>query len=453
MKKALSLLLAAVMCVGMAAVAFAASTPLVGEDNIPDLIFYVQVKDSNGDPLEADDLKASIEWDDGKEYFDKVKLSNSRDEVATVVDKKAKYVLKATLADSDKVANDGDELDIGGIKYAIADATTNNTIAKQLTAWAVAFNADTTYNATWKATESATGMTIGAKDNGPKTLDALTADAWTFTAGSSAAAGRVADTVKVKIQFKEYYGTDDIDIGGTLSLKKGSSKKAMTKLYDENNNDLTSSLSTDKKEYKFSMNYEWGTIAEQTDKDDDTVTVDFDNGIVIFDDDAAKFTTFEFNGIDELSVAGKMSKQDTVNMLCDTAVTDEIKAIMKKNEKVDFDVVNFCGKPSFDFTQEVSYDIDDEDVTYYVYEIKDGKAVEVNAKLNDDKDALIWKTRVLGCYIVTDEKIDASAAADDDKTEDGDKENPETGASDFVGVAVALGTVSLVAAGAVALKK
>ena len=49
----------------------------------------------------------------------------------------------------------------------------------------------------------------------------------------------------------------------------------------------------------------------------------------------------------------------------------------------------------------------------------------------------------------TDDEIEAAA----DETETDDKENPETGSADFVNVAVALGAVSLVAAGAVSLKK
>ena len=252
--------------------------------------------------------------------------------------------------------------------------------------------------------------------------------------------GDNAGEIEVTVKFKDYYGADDIDVDFEISLKKGSSKKDFT----------VGGEATQYKEYRIATTYGWGQIAPQGDKDDDTVTVDSENGLVVFDDEDAKYTTFEFDNLDSLSVAGKMSKQDAVNMYLDTAVTDEIKALMKKNEDVDFDVVDFKGAPEFDFTQEVTYYIDDEDVEYFVYEIVDGKPVAVKAKLNDDKDALVWKTRTLGTYIVTDDEIEAASA----ETEtDGDKENPETGSVDFVNVAVALGAVSLVAAGAVALKK
>ncbi|MCI5800643.1 MAG: hypothetical protein MR014_00365 [Oscillospiraceae bacterium] len=322
MKKVLALVLAVVLCMGLGVVAFADyDNNTLGTQKIE---FSVMMDDTD---LEAADLKASLSWEEGKEYFDKVEL------------------------------DDGDN----------------------------------------------------------------------------------AGEIEVTVKFKDYYGTDDIDVDFTLSLKKGSSKKDFT---PENENEAV-------KELRIAVTFGWGQIEPQMDKDDDNVTVDSEEGLVVFDDEDAKFTTFEFENLEALSVAGKMSKQEPVNMYLDTAVTDEIKALMKKNEDVDFDVVDFKGAPEFDFTQEVTYYIDDEDVEYFVYEIVDGKPVAVKAKLNDDKDALVWKTRTLGTYIVTDDEIKAAAA----ETETADKENPETGSVDFVNVAVALGAVSLVAAGAVALKK
>ena len=322
MKKVLALVLAVVLCMGLGVVAFADYDN--NTQGTQDIEFTVMMDDTD---LEAADLKASLSWEEGKEYFDTVELD-----------------------DGD---NDGE--------------------------------------------------------------------------------------IEVTVKFKDYYGTDDIDVDFDLSLKKGSSKKDFT---PEGAEDAV-------KEINITETFGWGQIRPQDDKDDDNVTVLSEQGAVVFDDEDAKFTTFEFDNLEALSVAGKMSKQEPVNMYLDTAVTDEIKALMKKNEDVDFDVVDFKGAPEFDFTQEVTYYIDDEDVEYFVYEIVDGKPVAVKAKLNDDKDALVWKTRTLGTYIVTDDEIKAAAA----ETETGDKENPETGSVDFVNVAVALGAVSLVAAGAVALKK
>ncbi len=347
MKKVLALVLAVVLCMGLATVAFAAAGD-PSTDGSDKIVLTVKVEKTpvgeSGDPAatyyKAEDLKASLKWNDGKEYFDKVEVEDS----------------------------------------------------------------DT------------------------------------------------ANSIDVTVKFKKYYGTDALDIDFELTMKKGSISKDIGSATVTGG--YAAAVAVDDGKVNVTGAFGWADAAVAGDDDDTTVTVDFDAGQVVFDDDTVTFATFEFANAESLSVAGKMSKQDAINVGLDVAVTDEIKALMKKNEDVDFDVLNFVGKPEFDFTQEVTYYIEDEDVTYYVYEIKDGKAAKVNAKLNDDKDALVWKTRVLGCYIVTDAEIKAADVAEEgDKTETGDKENPETGATDFVGVAVALGAVSLVAAGAVALKK
>ena len=438
MKKVLALVLAVVLCMGLGVVAFADyDNNTSGTDKVK---FVVKMEDAT---LKAEDLKASLTWEDGKEYFKSVELDDSAAKDAVTATATTYVTKAAVVASTDSVTSTYAGQDL---TYA-ADKTT---AAAQFAAWKTAFEAA---NSGWEASFDSTSnkITITAADSnkGNKTLAAADNDSkFTKTAGVDAAPA-VAAGIEVTVKFKDYYGVDDLDIDFDVTLKKGSSKK------DINSVISGGATKTDAKTVNYVTTFGWGQIPAQSDKDDDTVTVDTDNGLVVFDDEDAKFTTFEFDNVDAISVAGKMSKQGAVNMNLDVAVTDEIKALMKKNEKVDFDVLNFTGKPEFDFTQEVTYSIEDEDVTYYVYEIKDGKAVKVNAKLNDDKDALVWKTRVLGCYIVTDAEIKAAdaAAEDGDKTETGDKENPETGASDFVGVAVALGTVSLVAAGAVALKK
>ncbi|MCI5800642.1 MAG: hypothetical protein MR014_00360 [Oscillospiraceae bacterium] len=271
------------------------------------------------------------------------------------------------------------------------------------------------------------------------------------------------DLVKVTVKFKEYYGVEDIDIDFDLTMKHGSSKKEFTIVGTAAGvAEVFCSPDDSRKVCNVQTTFGWDWLDTAASDEDDGTGFVVSDGIpgagitmfrggadvptaVVFDDDSKTYMTFEFENCEALSVAGKMSKQAPVNMYLDTAVTDEIKALMKKNEDVDFDVIDFKGAPEFDFTQEVTYYIDDEDVEYFVYEIVDGKPVAVKAKLNDDKDALVWKTRTLGTYIVTDDKIEAAAA----ETEpEGGKENPETGAAGFAGVAVVLAV-----AGAVALKK
>ena len=92
----------------------------------------------------------------------------------------------------------------------------------------------------------------------------------------------------------------------------------------------------------------------------------------------------------------------------------------------------------------------------YVYEYSGGKLRIVDAKLNADEDAYEWTAKKLSTYVVSDTKLAADgyvSAAEDGEDEKADTENPNTGANDIVGVAAGLAVVSLVAAGAVALKK
>ncbi len=93
----------------------------------------------------------------------------------------------------------------------------------------------------------------------------------------------------------------------------------------------------------------------------------------------------------------------------------------------------------------------DEDA--YVYAIKDGKVVSSGLKWDEDAYAWTGKIRSAASYVISDIELDTSAVVDGDGETDNTTENPETGANDVVGVATALAVVSLVAAGAVSLKK
>ena len=85
----------------------------------------------------------------------------------------------------------------------------------------------------------------------------------------------------------------------------------------------------------------------------------------------------------------------------------------------------------------------------FVYEIVDGKLVAVETKYDDVDEVATFKTKTLGNYIVSDTELvaaDAEGEGTDAET------NPDTGANDFVGLAVALAVVS-VAGIAVAKRK
>ena len=89
------------------------------------------------------------------------------------------------------------------------------------------------------------------------------------------------------------------------------------------------------------------------------------------------------------------------------------------------------------------------------YSIEDGELVKVDAEYvenyaiahtNTKVNGFVFKTKQLGNYVLATEEIAEEVKPDT-------KPNPETGAEDFVGLAVSLAVVSVAAAGALALKK
>jgi len=123
--------------------------------------------------------------------------------------------------------------------------------------------------------------------------------------------------------------------------------------------------------------------------------------------------------------------------------TDVAKELWTANDAEEIEATDFTGDFEFDYAaiQHVSAPKD-----YFVYAVEDGKYVA--GKFEWNADAECWETKTMAPIdvIVSDVELkNATASAG--------KENPGTGSVDFVNVAVALGVVSLAAAGAVALKK
>lgn len=127
---------------------------------------------------------------------------------------------------------------------------------------------------------------------------------------------------------------------------------------------------------------------------------------------------------------------------------DADKKVLIANADTDATIsfLNFDGKPSFNSTATVYfYDVDEKG---FIYELTgEGKIKKSAAKWSDDDNAWVLKTRTLGSYVFSDKALASAADATDSTT------NPDTGANDVVGIATALAVVSLVAAGAVSLKK
>ncbi len=129
--------------------------------------------------------------------------------------------------------------------------------------------------------------------------------------------------------------------------------------------------------------------------------------------------------------------------------------IAKANPDADLEFVNFIGRPSFSSNADVEIFASDD--YKYIYEIKSGKLVTTPFKYDKDAAAFVGKTRTLGYYVMSDKKLKASSVAESSESQSKDENaqaaNPDTGANTMVGVASALAIVSLVAAGAVSLKK
>ena len=153
----------------------------------------------------------------------------------------------------------------------------------------------------------------------------------------------------------------------------------------------------------------------------------------------------------------------TKNLVSNTNVIDDIMAKYDDNQ---FKFVTFPAGPTFKYDAAVSIDVSNEAVdfndTFYLYRYNGSKLIPMDASYNQDEGTLEFETKELGRFVITDKKLKdttvvesgvASDKVDEGDAASGDTQNPDTGANDAVGVAVALGAVSLVAAAAVSLKK
>ncbi|WP_343253281.1 hypothetical protein [Ligaoa zhengdingensis] len=96
----------------------------------------------------------------------------------------------------------------------------------------------------------------------------------------------------------------------------------------------------------------------------------------------------------------------------------------------------------------------------YLYEIVNGKITAVEAKYDSYDEEFVISTNKLGSYVVSDTKLKTASSDDnddDDNTTNGGGTsgtgNPDTGANDVVGIAVALAVVSVAAISAASFKK
>lgn len=161
----------------------------------------------------------------------------------------------------------------------------------------------------------------------------------------------------------------------------------------------------------------------------------------------AKYAELYFDTDDIFWYTVKNSSKLTVNAYYHR----DNKTMSQTYEDADLEMIFFDGTPEFDYTGTFHVTVDED---MFVYLIEGGKLVE--GKFTWNKEVECWETNVrkIEGAVASDIKLDVSKYnATVNNNGDGNKDNPGTGSVDFVNVAVALGVVSLAAAGAVALKK
>lgn len=144
----------------------------------------------------------------------------------------------------------------------------------------------------------------------------------------------------------------------------------------------------------------------------------------------------------------KNSAKTTVNVY----FHEDNKKMSTTYEDADLEMIFFDGTPEFDYTGTMHAPADED---AYVYAVIGGKLVADKFTWNKDSECWEMNAKKIEGVVVSDIKLDVSKynSTVGGNTADEDKDNPGTGSVDFVNVAVALGVVSLAAAGAVALKK
>ena len=185
-----------------------------------------------------------------------------------------------------------------------------------------------------------------------------------------------------------------------------------------------------------------------------------ENGTAVFDfADKAFFTVKMYSG---------ESMYLDLSTAYDKAIAGEMDAEADSFYKFDNDNANFSR------TGELIIVTDDSSLVPYEID-EDGNFVEVDAKYVEDYaiahtnkkvDGFVFSTKTLGNYVLSTEELGQEEKPAEEtpakpvtpsepttETPSTSKPNPDTGAEDFVGLAVSLAVVSVAAAGALVLKK
>ena len=169
------------------------------------------------------------------------------------------------------------------------------------------------------------------------------------------------------------------------------------------------------------------TVGNYTTISDDTIDAT-DLSLVKFDSDA-ELTDVEITwGNDEVAMFEvNVAGQGKLNLAYNVDFDTEVAAL---DNTANMDFVTFEGEPTFNRNGKL-YIYADADT--YLYQVKDGKLVAVDAEYDEDYEAWTLTTRTLGRYVISDKELEEQVITDGDEdtssstTEDGGKKNPDTG--------------------------
>ena len=136
----------------------------------------------------------------------------------------------------------------------------------------------------------------------------------------------------------------------------------------------------------------------------------------------------EFNGkdVDSILITG-----GNIDFTYEVDASDQKPLYLQVNDKADVDIsdkyieddlyfINFPGEPFFDHLGTFSYSVPDPDKKYYMYQINGKNLEEVDARYDKDTECLVFKTRTLGSYVISEgSKLSAkpSSSTSDDSSE------------------------------------
>ena len=237
---------------------------------------------------------------------------------------------------------------------------------------------------------------------------------------------------KVEVKFNENYTISDAKaLVGSITLYEKADKDNKVTLTVETavGNNLIDDIDT------------YGKVKDA--KEDPQTAI---NNTIYKCDDAGYIAFNTEKGL--FSIILKMVKDEKAFLYNNEDMIDDIE---DKYGDIDAEIncYQFGGRPTFKNAAQFTLQADYAD-QYFVYEWDGKKLTKQDYTWNSIEGVYEWNSKSPKSYVISDKEL---VAADEDEAGDKTDENPDTGANDVVGVAAALAVVSLVAAGAVSLKK